>query len=49
MKKNANVKKQESVKLKVLKTMNIFNIPVKDIYIFPNKNFLINADGIYKI
>ena len=49
MKKNTKLKKKESVKLKVVKTMNIFNIPVKDIYIFPNKNFLINADGIYKI
>ena len=49
MKKNANVKKQESVKLKLVKTMNIFNIIVKDIYIVPNNSFLINADDIYKI
>lgn len=49
MKKDSKVKNKESVKLKVLKTMNIFNSPINDIYFFPNKNFLINADGTYKI
>ena len=49
MKKDSKVKNKESVKLKVLKTMNIFNSPINDIYFFPNKNFLINTDGTYKI
>ena len=49
MKKYSKENTKESVKLKVIKTMNVFNIPVKDIYFFPNKNFLINGDGIYKL
>lgn len=49
MKKNSKQNTKESVKLKVIKTLNVFNIPVKDIYFFPNQNFLMNADGTYKI
>ena len=38
-----------NIKLKLIKTLNPFNIPIKNVHIFPNKNILILTCNSYKI
>ena len=38
-----------NIKLKLIKTLNPFNIPIKNVHVFPNKNILILTDNSYKI
>ena len=38
-----------NLKLKLIKTLNPFNYPIKNVHTFPNKNILILTDNSYKI
>lgn len=46
---NINSSNKKKVKLKTIKVLTPFNFQISNVYVFPNKNFLVNTDWGYKI